>query len=282
MKIVKFPDVRNNIIDSMRKRMLIPIIGSGFTGGCNSLHGTVPTGNAYRDYMIKAIESKGTFRPDEIETLKSEPFSVISSAYHAELPIEKQHEYLKEHFTKVSIESYKKNFISLQWPYIYTLNIDDAIERNSAFHTVIYSNRPVRNNIFDDNKCVIKLHGDITEILSYEDAVSEIFDQAQYITSLHKNTSLLSRLTHDFLYQNLLYIGCSLSNEIDLLSVSASSTSSENARFFCTTKVPTRLEEIKLESYKITHWKEICQGLILQGNIYRKMGLTKLMRIDNL
>lgn len=253
MRTVKFADVRSNIIESMRKRMLIPIIGSGFTRGCNSLYGTVPSGEDYRNYMIKAIESTGTLKPDENKVLQSETFSAISSVYHAEVPVEKQHKYLKDHFTKVSIEPYKKNLLSLQWPYIYTLNIDDAIERNSAFRTVIYSNRRVRKDIFDDNKCVIKLHGDITEMLSYEDTVSEIFDQAQYVTSLHKNASLLSRLTHDFLYQNLLYIGCSLSDEIDLLSVSANSTPSENARFFCTVKIPSRLEEIKLESYKITH-----------------------------
>ena len=143
--------------------------------------------------------------------------------------------------------------MTIPWPYVYTLNIDDAIERNSDFRYVVYSNRLVRKSIFDECKCVIKLHGDITEMLSYEDSVSEIFDQSQYVASLHKNVSLLNRLTHDISYQNLLYIGCSLSDEIDLLSVSTSFTPNENARFFCTTKVPARMEQINLERYRITH-----------------------------
>lgn len=154
MKTVKFSDVRSNIIESMRKKMLIPIIGSGFTRGCYSRRGTVPSGEDYRNHMIEAIESKGTFSPDEIKTLKSETFSAISSVYHAELPVEEQHEYLKDHFTEVSIEPYKNDLLSLEWPYIYTLNIDDAIERNSAFKTVLYSNRIVRKSIFDDHKCL--------------------------------------------------------------------------------------------------------------------------------
>ena len=89
--------------------------------------------------------------------------------------------------------------------------------------------------------------------MNYEDSVSEIFDQNQYIASLHQNASLLSKLTHDLSYQNIVYIGCSLADEIDLLSVSESLMPNENIRFFCTTKTPSRLEQINLGRYKITH-----------------------------
>ena len=100
MRTVKFADVRSNIIESMRKRMLIPIIGSGFTRGCNSLYGTVPSGEDYRNHMIKAIESTGTLKPDENKVLQSETFSAISSVYHAEVPVEKQHKYHGDHYRR--------------------------------------------------------------------------------------------------------------------------------------------------------------------------------------
>ena len=253
MQIVNFDDVHEMIIESMRKKMLIPILGSGFTRKCNSFRGSVPSGTDYQHYMIDAIQSSGEFTSDELMPLYSAPFSKISSIYHTVIPVEKQREYLKANFTNVSLEPCKRKLLSIPWPYVYTLNIDDAIERNSNFRFVVYSNRPVQKSIFDERKCVIKLHGDITEMLSYDDSVSEIFDQNQYVASLHKNASLLSRLTHDISYQNLLYIGCSLSDEIDLLSASTSSIPNENTRFFCTTKVPTRIEQINLERYKITH-----------------------------
>lgn len=253
MQIVDFNDVRTTIIENIRKKMLIPILGSGFTQGCNALQGNVPSGSDYKKYMIDSIQTSGDFTAEELQSLHSEPFSSVSNIYHQVVPQEKQRKYLKENFTTVSVDSSKRNFLSIPWPYIYTLNIDDAIERNSSFSHVIHSNRPVQNNIFDEFPCVIKLHGDIAEMLNYEDSISEVFDQNQYIASLHKNQSLLSKLTHDFSYQNLLYIGCSLSDEIDLISVSVSSIPHENARFFCTTTHLTHLDKIKLERHKITH-----------------------------
>lgn len=253
MQIVNFNDARELLIESMRKKMLIPILGSGFTRGCNAFQGTLPSGADYQRHMIEAIQSTGEFAPEEIEHLYSTPFSKTSGIYHSVVPVEEQNKYLKANFTNVSLDACRRKLLSIPWPYVYTLNIDDAIERNSDFQFVVYSNRKVRKNVFDEYKCVIKLHGDIEEMLSYDDSISEIFDQSQYVASLHKNASLLSRLTHDISYQNLLYIGCSLSDEIDLLSVSTSSIPNENTRFFCTTKVPTRMEQIDLERYRITH-----------------------------
>lgn len=77
-----------------------------------------------------------------------------------------QKSYLLNNFTKVELSQVKKNFLSLQWPYIYTLNIDDGIENNGDY-TVVYSNRPVDEAIFDHSRCVIKLHGDVNEIFVF-------------------------------------------------------------------------------------------------------------------
>lgn len=75
MKIVKFNDVREIIIESIRKRMLIPILGSGFTRGCNAFQGNVPSGLDYQQHMIDAIRSSGEFTSDEISSLYSALFS---------------------------------------------------------------------------------------------------------------------------------------------------------------------------------------------------------------
>lgn len=60
--------------------------------------------------------------------------------------------------------------------------------------------------MFDQEKCTIKLHGHIDDILSYEDSKCEIFDQMQYIRSLRDNKILLEKLKHDYEYLNLIYI----------------------------------------------------------------------------
>lgn len=180
---------------------------------------------------------------------------------------EKQQSYLLNKFTNVKLENVKKNFLKIDWPYIYTLNIDDAIENNSEFKTVLYANRDIRNSIFEQEKGVIKLHGDIKDILKYEDSNCEIFDQKQYVVSIKKNVSLLKKLTHDYEYLNLLYIGCSLSDEIDLLFSTSMANDNNNNRYYCSTQIPTLLQKTKLEAFGITH----CIVFESYDDIYEKM-----------
>lgn len=203
----------------------------------------------------------------KVKELNNESFSSISSIYHKMVQAEKQQSYLLNKFTNVKLENVKKNFLKIDWPYIYTLNIDDAIENNSEFKTVLYANRDIRNSIFEQEKCVIKLHGDIKDILKYEDSNCEIFDQKQYVVSIKKNVSLLKKLTHDYEYLNLLYIGCSLSDEIDLLFSTSMANDNNNNRYYCSTQIPTLLQKTKLEAFGITH----CIVFESYDDIYEKM-----------
>lgn len=255
MKTISFSEIRSELISNMQREMLIPIIGSGFTRNCTSLRGKVPSGDDYRQYMIdKIIEARPSLLSEKA-SLAKESFSNISSIYHKVVSNEAQERYLQDNFTRVSVEDKKRNFLSLTWPYIYTLNIDDGIEKNSYYHCVIYANRSVNERIFDSEKCVIKLHGDVFDMLSYADSHSEVFTQEQYITSLKKNATLLSKLKHDSLFQNLLFIGCSLDDEIDLLYslVPTETEGNQTARYICVTQKPSFFDELKYEKYGITH-----------------------------
>lgn len=169
MQIVSFQKVKEDIIDSIRGQKLIPFIGSGFTRGCPAKTGIVPSGCDYKKYMIKAIVESNSLSIDDEKSLKAQNFSAISSIYHSEVPMEQQREYLLRNFSQVSIEENKRRFLNLVWPYVYTLNTDDGIERNSKYSTVVYSNRQVSKSIFDERKCVIKLHGDVSDMLTYMD-----------------------------------------------------------------------------------------------------------------
>ena len=266
IQCVSYDEVSNEIIQMMRRKTIIPVIGSGFTRDCIARSGKVPSGEDYYNYMIAQIVDQN---PDEmkVKELNNESFSSISSIYHKKVQAEKQQSYLLNKFTNVKLENVKKNFLKIDWPYIYTLNIDDAIENNSEFKTVLYANRDIRNSIFEQEKCVIKLHGDIKDILKYEDSNCEIFDQKQYVVSIKKNVSLLKKLTHDYEYLNLLYIGCSLSDEIDLLFSTSMANDNNNNRYYCSTQIPTLLQKTKLEAFGITH----CIVFESYDDIYEKM-----------
>ena len=281
MKVVNFSQIRDELINNMRRKMLIPVIGSGFTRGCEAYKGNVPSGKDYGEYMIDQIAAQLSLEQPEIDLLKTESFSSISDTYHRAIPISSQKEYLKRNFTKVKLENDKKRFLELFWPYVYTLNIDDGIEANSCYKHIVYSNRPVEEGIFDDFSCVIKLHGDVAEMLTYEDAKSEVFTQKQYIDSLKNNTSLLGKLRHDNMYQNLIFIGCSLDDEIDLLAYSSES-GIDKAKYFCTIHEPSTLEKFKYAKYGITHcivfnsYHEIYEGLYEAGREAEKINIDDL------
>ena len=79
MEIVSFNDIRESFISNLRRKMIIPIIGSGFTRNCKSYKGRVPSGEDYRQYMIAEIcSSLSGITP---ENLENESFSNISSIY---------------------------------------------------------------------------------------------------------------------------------------------------------------------------------------------------------
>ena len=257
MKIVKFQDVKESIISNMRRSMLIPIIGSGFTRNCQSYNGVVPSGEDYRRYMLEEISEAVSLSSTEEERLKAAPFSAVSEVYYesGKISLERQRSYLRNHFTQVQIEENKQEFLSLPWPYVYTLNIDDGIEQGSIFNHVVHSNRDVDERIFDEKNCVIKLHGDVSDMLTYRDANGAILTQKQYANSIRQHSSLLTKLEHDSIYENLIYIGCSLDDEIDLLAYTGLQPTKNGitARYYCLTRDPSDLDKIKLGRFGITH-----------------------------
>ena len=255
MRVVKINDIKNELVSNMRRNSLIPVIGSGFTRGCKSTCGEVPSGRDYKIYMVKEIVKALSLSESEEKDLLKDSFSNVSSIYHRTVPFHDRISYLKANFTNVDLESEKRDFLTLNWPYIYTLNIDDGIERCSEYSHVIYANRDVNDNIFDSNKCVIKLHGDINEMLTYNDSHSEVFTQEQYVASLRDNKSLLTKLKQDALFQNLIYVGCSLDDEIDLLAYSLpeSNTTVRTSKYLCAISTPSTIEQLKFEKYGITH-----------------------------
>ncbi|OUN41170.1 hypothetical protein B5G26_12045 [Anaerotignum lactatifermentans] len=110
MKVVNFSQIKDELVSNIRRKMLIPVIGSGFTRGCDAYKGKVPSGNDYSEYMIKKIVKELSLTQDEIDSLQTESFSNISQTYHQVIPISVQKEYLKSNFTKVKLEESKKSF----------------------------------------------------------------------------------------------------------------------------------------------------------------------------
>jgi len=255
MEIIKFE--KNQCLEdlfkpALEKRSLIPIIGSGFTKGEKSLNGVVPDGEDFKNIMIDKIcmHSDEISKEDFIQD--GYKFSEIADEFFKRVPKEEYKQLLRSAFTKVNIHSAKKRFLKINWPYIYTLNIDDGIERNSDYQAI----RPYKklSKTIVDFECVFKMHGDVHEELSYEDMPNIIFSKEQYISSLESNSQILNFFQSDYGSKNCMFIGCSLDDELDLkyaIATTKHTGASISNRIYITTNVPKGLRKSRLESFGI-------------------------------
>ncbi|ENJ4023335.1 MULTISPECIES: SIR2 family protein [Enterobacter cloacae complex] len=230
---------------------LIPIIGSGFTVGCQTkARKRVPSGTQLSDKMIEMIVEEKKLTVDKKEKLKQKKFSEISDFFFNDEWVDKErrNKYLIESFDGVELDSQKKGFIrDIKWPYIYTLNADDAIENCSEYKVAL----PYDAHLSFESKnhpTLYKIHGDIQYEMRHE--VSRlIFKRSDYLTSLESNRRMLELLQLDFKEKNIIYIGCSLTDEIDLAFAIAQQSQSERKQTQNIIFLNEKLDEIDEQDY---------------------------------
>lgn len=259
MRTVKYTELEKEFIDLLKMKSLIPIIGSGFTRFCNCYGGKVPSGSDMKNYMIQKLLS---INFSNQEKLNSIPFSKVAFYYNKKIPDTQRKRYLRNNFTDVQISDDRVSFLSVDWKYIYTLNIDDGIEKNSVYTTVIAPMRDFTKELTDTEHCVIKVHGDAMEMYKYANGESlSVFGLDQYIRSLKTNKFILNRLRHDYAYDNIIFVGCSLDDEVDLMKTCLEVIDEENNdnttcstikhRYYVTDSPISDTQECDLESYGI-------------------------------
>lgn len=258
MKIGTSESYRAIFVECFRDNEIIPIVVSGISVGCNTENGIVPNGDAYKKHMLESISDKVS--EEELKSIQNMDFSKVAEIYEDESITSsyEQKKYLKENFYKASYSEYdrRKSFFDIKWAYVYSLNIDDVIENSTKYKDVILPNRRLESETFADDYCLIKLHGDIGEIIKYRDSY-KVFTSKEYAKSLNENRELLIRLKTDCDSSNILFIGCSLQDEVDILSLDIiPSDSAENTKhnFFFSTKKPSHVDQIRLKNYGVTDY----------------------------
>lgn len=253
-------EIKSELIAFFKRKTLIPIVGAGFSCGVQSMTGQIPSGSEFKKHMLEVLKSNNLFNQSDLEKLNSLSFSDLCDHYEDDELVSPstRRDYLKLNFSKTSFDDgdMRKRFFEIDWPYIYSLNIDDAIESSSDYNHVILPNREVQEEVFLEEKCLIKLHGDINELLTYTDG-KKIFTSKEYAMSLEKNAHLLSKLRDDYANQNVLFIGCSLDDEVDIKTLSELPINYENKDRIRKTIVfikgePSVLRTSKFRTYGIT------------------------------
>ncbi|WP_138262149.1 SIR2 family protein [[Clostridium] hylemonae] len=281
MKVCRWCDVHGDIAKQIRNKSLIPILGAGFSAGATTNNGRVPSGKDLKNEMLLQIKKTGNdvSRIEEIEDLKK-----IALYYKAKVSESIRKKYLLNNFTEVKLLDFQKDFLSIKWPYIYTFNIDTAIEDNSDFKNIILPNKVGETEVIKRlNNCVFKMHGDVNEYCRYKDSSCYIFDYKEYAKSIEKNKYLINKIKHDLTNNNVIFIGCSLTDELDLLSLDFMDEPIANvSRYYITTEKPDAYKEIELEQYGITHVVIVEEYSTFYHSIFHLYKETQKVQTDEL
>lgn len=243
---------RDMISQLISDKKLFPVFGSGFTAKCKAKNGVVPSGKDMITYMIDFL-SKAYNKP--AENFQGRNFPDLCTLYSKKSTIDEKFDYFSSNFTEVIIEEEKKRFLSLFTQYVYTLNIDDGIEHNCSQFNVLLPNTEIFDKYIEKYTTVFKLHGDVSFYLKNIENESIIFNKKEYIESIKKNGKMLAKLKEDFADKNIIYIGCSLDDEPDLLSIVAEAAKerlAESQAFYITRRDIDEEEQDLLEEYGIT------------------------------
>ena len=112
-----------------------------------------------------------------------------------------------------------QGLINCRWRYLYTLNYDDAIERASDKLTVITPYSGQNKRFLAGRRCLYKIHGDSAKFLETGDRKYWILSTRQYLQAMasRENEAVSQNLETDFASSNIIFFGCSLLDELDIL-----------------------------------------------------------------
>ncbi|WP_421347657.1 SIR2 family protein [Aeromonas veronii] len=238
----------------------VPFIGAGFSAGEASLKGRVPSVTEFNQIMIRELSLLEKYE-GKTDWLSKQDFFKVSDYFWRDCPQDRIDSIIRDRFTKVRLSKVKKDFLKINWHNITTLNIDDGIENSVAGYHKVLPHTKLKSHAFNSNKLLIKIHGDAnTEINNKTQESQIIFSRNSYLDSQLTNKDVLNLFKTNWKENNLLFIGCSLIEEIDLvymLSTSSEAPYKDTFRIFFTNQEKANDSDFKtaLEmDYKITHF----------------------------
>lgn len=278
------PRSSQELITLFKSSRLIPFFGSGFTKGEDSKKGKVPDANGLTRLITSTAAGMQGLAAEQVDQLKK--ISSLKTAFGL-LGMDKYisqksaQTLLVNTFSEVGLSSKnKRDLLSIDWPHIFTFNIDDAIERHSSGLKLLQPNKSTSREYIAAHRCLFKIHGDIAECASNDD-INLIFTWRDYSRSIASNKAMLSFLSDESKNSAFLFIGCSLDAELDLINLSKE-TPLKKSVFL--KKGPLSIEdEISLKEYGLSRviyfddYDQIYQWVCgVLGNVKRESAVREI------
>lgn len=211
----------------IEKNSLIPVVGAGFSFDTQTDNkGRIPSATDLHTTLYKYIDRYSGYSKEELDEIKGYSLSDIADVFwsiYSRIPEEglsSYFSYIESNFLSISFfKGFQEAFLRVHWPYLFTLNYDSLIEDfNRKYYPIIPFDNINRRSPVEKTR-LYKLHGDAKKYLDTGDKKYLILSREQYIKSMmdQSNEDMLHELQTAFSSKSVLFFGCGLSEELDLL-----------------------------------------------------------------
>lgn len=211
----------------IEKNALIPIVGAGFSFDTPTDNkGKIPSATDLHKTLYNYIDMYSGYDREELDEIKKHSLSEIADIFwsiYDRIPTDNLCSYfsfIENNFLNISFyKGFQDAFLRVRWPYLFTLNYDSLIEDYSKDYCTVIPFDNINRRVFTEKTRLYKLHGDAKKYLDTGDPKYIILSREQYIKSMMdpSNESMLSELQIAFASKSILFFGCGLSEELDLL-----------------------------------------------------------------
>ncbi len=211
-----------------KRRDIVPFFGSGFTRGLRASGGLVPSMEELKGELTDIIAGILGVPDDGRAELERMNLSKLGELFWPTLEQDKTPQsyrdrfdtYVDSHFCGVhDLPVQHRRLINCRWRYLYTLNYDDAIEGASDKLEVLVPYSGQNRKWLEKKRCLYKIHGDAAKFLRTGESKYFIMSRRQYLTAIkdEMNQAMRHDLETDFSSNSLIFFGCSLLDELDIL-----------------------------------------------------------------
>ena len=191
-------ELLKDIIKIMENSVPVLLLGAGFSIGATNEYGPMPNGEKLKVELLTNF-----FSGDEIDELSTENLKEVCSNIVNDGNANELNNYLTNKFKDATPAEWQFKFAEYPWNKIYTLNIDDVVEKvyeKSGKKLIVQRKEQEKATL--GVPILIKLHGDVRD-----SKAGYVFSDNEYMKNFTMPNCSIDSFSHDFFENDTIFIG---------------------------------------------------------------------------